>query len=175
MRFIRPLYTTSRLLEAKYIGPHITTPLKEKKIPLDKNIYVEMLKADGFSPEQANGLVNLVEEAIKESMHSASQTMVQKVDQEQFASEMNKDLNHLRDEIQLLERKDFAVLRGELDRIVEHVARIKANMRDDINRIHGGVRLDTNLEKSRITDESGELTKLLKQAGIKFDGRRQDR
>ncbi|KAI8907306.1 hypothetical protein EDD86DRAFT_219384 [Gorgonomyces haynaldii] len=130
-----------------------------------------MLEKDGFTNDQAKGLVLLVNEAITESMVSAIQSMVPKTEQQQEEEEMNKQLQLLTDEINTLEKKDFATIKGELARITEMVNTIKGNMRDDINRIHGGIRLDANLEKARMKEESDDLIKQLDLAGFWIDAR----
>ncbi|KAH9253460.1 hypothetical protein BASA83_010232 [Batrachochytrium salamandrivorans] len=131
--------------------------------------YAQMLEAEGFTPGQTQGLLSLVEEAVNESLLTATKSMVSKQDQKESMGESEKDFQRLRSEISLLEKKDFAVLKGELERLIAETQHIKGFIQDDINRVHGGVRLDVNLEKARIKDEMVELNQLVTKADTKID------
>ena len=87
-------------------------------------------------------------------MKTLSEQMSSKSDQEIIQRATEKEFEELKEDIQSLGKKDFAVLKGELDKIIADLDRLKTASRDDISRAHGGVRLDINLEKARIKDES---------------------
>ncbi|KAI8929489.1 hypothetical protein BC831DRAFT_509207 [Entophlyctis helioformis] len=135
----------------------------------DTERYAQMLEAEGFTKAQSQGLLSLVEEAISESLQTATKSLVSKEHQNDFLKESEGDFRRLRSEINLLEKKDFAVLKGELERIIAEVQRIKEAMQSDIGRVHGSVRLDVNLDKSRIKDEMADLNGLVTKCEEKID------
>lgn len=103
------------------------------------------------------------------SMANVARAMVTKSEQTAELKDAEEDFAQLRSEIQMLEKRDFAVLRGELERIVQEVDRLKSGMREEVSRVHGGVRLDINLEKSRIQDEAGQLGDMVLKAEARID------
>lgn len=54
----------------------------------------------------------------------------------------------------MLEKNDFAIMKTENERLGGEVLKLKDTLRDEIKRTQAGVRLDMNLEKGRIRDES---------------------
>ncbi len=83
--------------------------------------------------------------------------LASKTDQELIEIENEKEFERLRKDIYDLGKREFSVLREELDKLLKEVERMKSTLRDDVSRAHGGVRLDINLEKARIKDESVKI------------------
>ncbi|KAI8822066.1 uncharacterized protein EV422DRAFT_415862 [Fimicolochytrium jonesii] len=131
--------------------------------------YSKMLQTEGFTAPQADAILQLVNEAVSESMENIGRSMVTKTEQAEEVSDAERDFAQLRADIQMLEKRDFAVLRGELERILAEVERMKQGMRDEVSRVHGGVRLDINLEKARIQDEAAQLKDLVAKAEARID------
>ncbi|OAJ36402.1 hypothetical protein, variant 1 [Batrachochytrium dendrobatidis JEL423] len=144
-----------------------STPISNRSF--DIAYYSQMLQAEGFTPSQTQGLLALVEEAVNESLLTAVKSMVTKDEQREAATESEQDFQRLRSEIHVLEKKDFAILKTELERLIAETSRIKGSIQDEVNRVHGGVRLDVNLEKARINDEIAELNQLVANADTKID------
>ncbi|KAI9017084.1 hypothetical protein BC832DRAFT_588362 [Gaertneriomyces semiglobifer] len=131
--------------------------------------YSQMLQAEGFTEAQADAVLGLVTEAVSESMENVLKAMVTKREQTEELQDAESDFAQLRSEINTLEKRDFAVLRGELERIGEDVRRMKDGIREEISRVHGGVRLDINLEKARMQDEAGSLVDMVVKAEARID------
>ncbi|KAI9091830.1 hypothetical protein DFS34DRAFT_314939 [Phlyctochytrium arcticum] len=131
--------------------------------------YAHMLQVEGFTEGQADAVLSLVTEAVSDSMESAARALVTKTDQTNELEEAESDFRQLRNEIHQLEKRDFAVLRAELARIADDVERIKNTMREEVSRVHGGVRLDINLEKARIQDEATALRDMVGKAEERID------
>lgn len=98
--------------------------------------------------------LNLLMSVLYVSLKNVSTTLATHSDQEASLSENDREFLRLQKDIQDLGKKDLAVLKSDLDRIVKDAERLKASMKDDVSRAHGGVRLDINLEKARIKDEA---------------------
>ena len=63
------------------------------------------------------------------------------------------DFAELKSELHMLEKNDFAILKGENDRLEAELDKVRAQMREEMNRLQGSVRLDMNLEKGRLRDD----------------------
>ncbi|KAJ3271073.1 hypothetical protein HDV01_007086 [Terramyces sp. JEL0728] len=133
--------------------------------------YINILTAEGFKKPEAEALVSLISEVIEESLQASSKSLgnLLKKEQEKFMGESQSELKRLQTDIKLLEQKDFGMLKSNLDGIKFDVDKVKGNIRDDINRVHAGVRLDMNLEKSRIQVEAADLLDQLKLAEERID------
>ena len=102
-------------------------------------------------------------------MSNVSKSMVAKQTQRSEIQSSELLFAQLRSDINILEKKDFAVLKGELERIIQEVERLKGSLREEVGRVHGGVRLDINLEKARIQDEAASLRDMVSKAEERID------
>jgi len=54
-----------------------------------------------------------------------------------------------------MEKNDLEMLKAENDRLMAELKKLKQRLREEITRTQAGVRLDLNLEKGRLRDETG--------------------
>jgi Protein of unknown function (DUF1640) len=54
----------------------------------------------------------------------------------------------------MTEKNDLAMIKAENDRLVSDIEKLKQRLREEITRTQAGVRLDLNLEKGRMREES---------------------
>jgi len=60
-----------------------------------------------------------------------------------------------------MEKNDLAMIKAENDRLMNDVEKLKQRLREEITRTQAGVRLDLNLEKGRMREEtSGQELKI---------------
>ncbi len=71
--------------------------------------------------------------------------------------------------MQLLEHNDFAMMKTENERLMADVERLKQRLREEITRTTAGVRLDLNLEKGRIRDESSVHALKIKEVDTRIE------
>ena len=64
------------------------------------------------------------------------------------------DFAHLRSELQTLDKNDFTSTKNEHDRLTVEIEKLRQKFREEDSKIQASVRLDLNLEKGRIRDES---------------------
>ena len=112
----------------------------------DSTYYVQMLKSEGFSEAEAIGLISTISDAVEESVQNATEMLASKQEQRKAANEAQMELYHIKKEVANLEQKDFAMLKTQIEEIKENVDKTKANTREEVSRVHSGVRLDINLE-----------------------------
>jgi hypothetical protein len=72
--------------------------------------------------------------------------MVSKLEQSETMDKDYKKLDSLLVDIENLEKKEFAELKENIDKILNTVLLIKSDIDAEIIRIQGGVKLDINLE-----------------------------
>lgn len=64
------------------------------------------------------------------------------------------DFAQLRSELQTLDKNEFASTKNEHDRLSVEIEKLRQKFKEEVNKIQASVRLDLNLEKGRIRDES---------------------
>ena len=64
------------------------------------------------------------------------------------------DFAQLRSELQTLDKNEFTTTKNEHDRLTVEIEKLRQRFREEVSKIQASVRLDLNLEKGRIRDES---------------------
>ncbi len=60
-----------------------------------------------------------------------------------------------------MEKNDLAIIKAENDRLLNDIEKLKQRLREEITRTQAGVRLDLNLEKGRLREDSaGQVLKI---------------
>jgi hypothetical protein len=67
------------------------------------------------------------------------------------------DFAQLKADIQVLERNDFAAIKADNERLSIETEKLAQMLREDVQRLQAGTRLDINLDRGRIFDETAEL------------------
>jgi hypothetical protein len=79
------------------------------------------------------------------------------------------DFAQLKSELQLIEKNDLASLKSDNDRLVADMQKLKQRLREEITRTQAGVRLDLNLEKGRMRDESSGQELKIKEVDTRIE------
>jgi len=64
------------------------------------------------------------------------------------------DFAQLKSELHMTEKNDLALVKAENERLLADIEKLKQRLREEISRTQAGVRLDLNLEKGRMREES---------------------
>jgi hypothetical protein len=135
---------------------------------------VQRLEAQGFTAEQSKAVMELLKDVIDESVMGLTRTMVTREEQDKVKSphpflpwwirrvctddevsyQQKVDFAQLRSELQTLDKNDFTSTKNEHDRLTVEIEKLRQKFREEVSKIQASVRLDLNLEKGRIRDES---------------------
>ncbi|PPR06215.1 hypothetical protein CVT26_005474 [Gymnopilus dilepis] len=102
-------------------------------------------------------------EVIDESVRNMTSNMVTKADQEKV------DFAQIKSELQLMEKNDLAMIKAENDRLMNDIEKLKQRLREEITRTQAGVRLDLNLEKGRMREESSGQELKIKEVDTRIE------
>ncbi|KAL8280609.1 hypothetical protein RQP46_006932 [Phenoliferia psychrophenolica] len=119
----------------------------------DTSEYVTKLEQQGLSRQQAESIIDTLEEVIEESVHNMQGNLVTRAEQDKHHFSQKVDFSSLKQSLELSEKTDFVNLKAENERLLGDIERLKQKLREEITRTQAGVRLDLNLEKGRIRDE----------------------
>ncbi|TDL22260.1 DUF1640-domain-containing protein [Rickenella mellea] len=135
----------------------------------DTHHFVQRLENEGLNRAQAEGIMSAMAEVIDESVRNMTSNMVTKADQEKHQYTQNVDFAQLKSELQLMEKNDLAMMKAENDRLITDIERLKQRLREEITRTQAGVRLDLNLEKGRMREESSGQELKIKEVDTKIE------
>ncbi|KAI8850794.1 DUF1640-domain-containing protein [Chytridium lagenaria] len=131
--------------------------------------FVQKLEADGFQREKAEAIMNSLAEVVSESADNITTSSMTKADFEKSIYMNKVDFNHVRSEIQLLEKNDFANLKSDTARLSGELDRLRLRLAEELRRVQSNVRLELSIEKGRIRDEQSTQELKIKEADAKID------
>jgi hypothetical protein len=76
------------------------------------------------------------------------------MEQDKHVHMYRADFAQLKSEVHMLEKNDFAALKADNERLTQDLDKMKEKMREELNKLQAGVRLDLSLEKGRVRDEA---------------------
>lgn len=140
-----------------------------RAVHFDTNAFVQRLEQAGVKREQADVLVTALIDVMNESLDNFSRGLVRRDEADRLTYTQKVDFAKLKSEIQLLERSDFVLMKSENERLMADVEKLKQRLREEITRTTAGVRLDLNLEKGRIRDESSVHALKIKEIDTRIE------
>lgn len=121
----------------------------------DTKKFVQSLQTKGgFTEQQAESAVNIVNKAINDGIYSITKNLVTKEKLSSTAYQQKVDFAKLKGELQTMDKSEFTNLKKELEQLRTDLTNLKNRMREEVTKNLAGVKLDLNLEKGRIREES---------------------
>ncbi|KAJ9630511.1 hypothetical protein H2203_001034 [Taxawa tesnikishii (nom. ined.)] len=131
--------------------------------------FVQRLKDEGFTEEQAAAMMKVLGDVIEESIQNLTRTMVLREDQEKATYTQKVDFAKLRSELLSADSTESSLTRASHERLTNELAKINSRLRDEIQRTQASVRLDLNLEKGRIREEANTQELKIKETETRIE------
>ncbi|KAF2280892.1 DUF1640-domain-containing protein [Westerdykella ornata] len=131
--------------------------------------FVQRLKDEGFTEEQAEAMMRVLSDVIEESIQNLTRTMVLREDQERATYTQKVDFAKLRSELMTADSTESSLTRASHERLTNELAKLNSRLRDEIQRTQASVRLDLNLEKGRIREEANVQELKLKETETRIE------
>jgi len=131
--------------------------------------FIQRLKEEGFTDEQAEGMMRVLSDVIEESIQNLTRTMVLREDQEKATYTQKVDFAKLRSELMTADSTESSLTRASHERLTNELAKLNSRLRDEIQRTQASVRLDLNLEKGRIREEANVQELKLKETETRIE------
>ncbi|CDH51982.1 duf1640-domain-containing protein [Lichtheimia corymbifera JMRC:FSU:9682] len=135
----------------------------------DADRFARLLEREGFSSGQARAVINSLDDVVDESTTIVTADLVSKADQERTIKQYKEDFARLKNEIQQMEGRDVAEVKTANERLKSEIEKLRKQLQEEITRSQAGVRLDLNLEKGRIRDETIEQHERLRKTDDKIE------
>lgn len=134
---------------------NITTRSLSSITKFDTKKFVQRLQENGgFSQQQAETAVNIVNKTINDGIYLITRNLVTKEKLSSTAYEQKVDFAKLKGELQTMDKSEFTNLKKEQENLRTDLTNLKNRLKEEITKNQAGVRLDLNLEKGRIREES---------------------
>ncbi|KAL6235156.1 hypothetical protein BDW75DRAFT_147742 [Aspergillus navahoensis] len=147
---------------------HASAP-RERDHHFDTLKFVQRLKDEGFSEEQAVAMMRVLNDVIQESIQNLTRTMVLREDTERSAYTQKVDFAKLRSELLNADSTEAQLTRSSHEKIAADIAKLNSRLRDEIGRTQASVRLDLNLEKGRIREEANSQEMRIKETETRIE------
>jgi hypothetical protein len=131
--------------------------------------FVQRLKDEGFSEEQAVAMMRVLNDVIQESIQNLTRTMVLREDTERSTYTQKVDFAKLRSELLNADSTEAQLTRSSHEKIAADLAKLNSRLRDEIGRTQASVRLDLNLEKGRIREEANGQEMRIKETETRIE------
>lgn len=172
--------------------PFHTTPTLHRDHHFDTLKFIQRLKDEGFSEDQAIAMMRVLSDVIEESIQNLTRTMVLREgnpspppnphqptpkpnpppphpDAERTTYTQKVDFAQLRSELLSLDSRESDTTRASHERLTNDLAKLNARLRDEIGRTQASVRLDLNLEKGRIREEANGQELKIKETETRIE------
>ena len=146
-----------------------SSAIQQKDHHFDTLKFVQRLKGEGFSEEQAVAMMRVLNDVIEESIQNLTRTMVLKEDAERSTYTQKVDFAKLRSELSNADSTEAQLTRSSHERLAGDLAKLSARLRDEIGRTQASVRLDLNLEKGRIREEASTQEMRIKDTEARIE------
>lgn len=146
-----------------------TTAVQRKDHHFDTLKFVQRLKGEGFSEDQAVAMMRVLNDVIEESIQNLTRTMVLKEDAERSTYTQKVDFAKLRSELSNADSTEAQLTRSSHERLSSDLAKLNSRLRDEIGRTQASVRLDLNLEKGRIREEANTQEMRIKETEARIE------
>lgn len=145
------------------------TSRRERDHHFDTLKFVQRLKDEGFTEDQAVAMMKVLGDVIEESIQNLTRTMVLREDQEKATYTQKVDFAKLRSELLSADSTESSLTRATHERLTNDLAKLNSRLRDEIQRTQASVRLDLNLEKGRIREEANSQDLKIKETETRIE------
>lgn len=124
----------------------------------DTNQFKKLLTQDSnFTVQQANCLINILSQCIQTGMVHVSKDLAKRERLIQLTYQQRVDFANLKEQLLKFDNNEFQRVHDDMDTIQTDFLHAKNRLRDKINTLNAGTKLDLSLEKGRIHEEISQF------------------
>ncbi|KAJ3064668.1 hypothetical protein HDU98_011951 [Podochytrium sp. JEL0797] len=135
----------------------------------DTNRLANDIAAAGVAREGAVAVMGALDKVVAESIQELKTRAVSREDFDKLIYSKTIEFNRLRNDLALVERNDFMLLKTEVTRLAADVEKLQMRSSEEFRRIQTNTRLELSTEKSRIRDEQNAQAIRMKEADAQIE------
>lgn len=135
----------------------------------DTKQFVEKLQKSGFGKQQSEAAVRIFTNSINDGISLYAANLTTKETLSKLSYQQKVDFAKLKGELQTIDKSEFNSIRNEHERLRNDLEKVRQKLKEEINKSLASVRLDLNLEKGRIREESSIHDLKIKETDTRID------
>ena len=135
----------------------------------DTRKFAIKLEKEGFTPAQADAILKSLASVLGDTLANVNDNMVSKEDFSRQIYQQKVDITKLKSELQRLDKGDFARISDEHERLTTDLEKTRQQFKETVAKARANVRLDLNLEKGRVREESAGQQLKIQEISSRID------
>ncbi|KAH3669345.1 hypothetical protein OGAPHI_001466 [Ogataea philodendri] len=135
----------------------------------DTHVFVQRLKNAGFDAKKADAAVEILSKSINDGIDKYAANLIPKETLNKMSYQQKVDFAKLKGELQMIDKSEFNTLRNEHESLRSDLEKMRTKFKEELNKSLSGVRLDLNLEKGRVREESSIYDLKIKETDTRID------
>lgn len=135
----------------------------------DTRKFAVQLEKEKFSAAQADAVLRALDSVLSSTVDMLSGDQVSRQEFSKRVYQQKVDFTKLRSELQNLDKADFGRINDEHERLTTDVEKARQQFKETVAKARANVRLDLNLEKGRVREESAGHELRLQELNARID------
>lgn len=141
----------------------------QKQYHFDTRKFALQLERQGFSATQSEAVLKAVASVIDDGVQNLQSSLVSKEDFSKQTYQQKVDFAKLKSELLTLDKTDATRIATENERLITDIDKLRQKFKEELAKQQASVRLDLNLEKGRIREESAVQELKLAETSSRID------
>ncbi|ANB13652.1 Fmp32p [Sugiyamaella lignohabitans] len=143
--------------------------LKLGQYHFDTRKFALQLEQQGFTQTQSEAVLKALASVLDDSVEHLSANLVSKEEFSRRVYQQKVDFTKLKSELQTLDKTEVTRVTNEHERLMSDLEKVRQKFKEQIAKSRANVRLDLNLEKGRIREESAIHELKIKETDTRID------
>lgn len=135
----------------------------------DTRKFAVQLEREGFTPAQAEAVLKSLSTVLNDTISAVRQNNISKSDFSKRVYQQKVDFSKLKSELQTLDRGDFDRITDDHERLITDVEKTRQQFKEVVAKARANVRLDLNLEKGRMREQSAAHDLKIQELNARID------
>lgn len=135
----------------------------------DTRKFAVQLEKEGLSPTQAEAILRSLDSVLSATVDMLMNDHVSRNEFSKRVYQQKVDFTKLKSELQTLDKADFGRINDEHERLLTDVEKTRQQFKETVAKARANVRLDLNLEKGRVREESAGHELKLQELNARID------
>lgn len=135
----------------------------------DTRKFAVQLEKEGLSPTQAEAILRSLDSVLSATVDMLTNDHVSRNEFSKRVYQQKVDFTKLKSELQTLDKADFGRINDEHERLLTDVEKTRQQFKETVAKARANVRLDLNLEKGRVREESAGHELKLQELNARID------
>jgi archaellum component FlaC len=148
---------------------HLREQFRIGQAHFDTRKFVTELEKHGFTQTQAVAVLNALSSVLDDSVEHLASNLVSREEFSRRVYQQKVDFTKLKSELQGLDKAEVTRVGNEHERLATDIEKLRQKFKEAVAKSKANVRLDLNLEKGRIREESAVHESKIKETDTRIE------